>query len=84
MLRKWDDLPDFIRVPEVRPYWEILNKKRGQLVLKRLFDIVAGVVLLIILAIPMAIIAVLIKRDSEGPVFYRQERASGYTSSVRW
>ncbi len=76
MLKKWDDLPDFMRVPEVRPYWEILNKKRGQLGLKRLFDIVAGVILLIILAIPMGIIAVLIKRDSEGPVFYRQKRAT--------
>ena len=51
--------------------------------LKRLFDIVAGVVLLIILAIPMAIIAVLIKRDSEGPVFYRQERATAYGKHFR-
>lgn len=83
MLKKWDDLPDFMRVPEVRPYWEILNKKRGQLVLKRLFDIVAGIILLIILAIPMAVIAVLIKRDSEGPVFYRQERATAYGKHFR-
>ncbi|MBR3301546.1 MAG: sugar transferase [Firmicutes bacterium] len=83
MLKKWDDLPDFMRVPEVRPYWEILNKKRGQLMLKRLFDIVAGVILLIILAIPMAVIAVLIKRDSEGPVFYRQERATAYGKHFR-
>ena len=83
MLRKWDDLPDFMRVPEVRPYWEILNKKRGQLVLKRLFDIVVGVILLIILAIPMIIIAILIKRDSEGPVFYRQERATAYGKHFR-
>jgi lipopolysaccharide/colanic/teichoic acid biosynthesis glycosyltransferase len=83
MLKIWDDLPDFMRVPEVRPYWEILNKKRGQLVLKRLFDIVAGVILLIILAIPMIIIAILIKRDSEGPVFYRQERATAYGKHFR-
>ena len=83
MLKKWDDLPDFMRVPEVRPYWEILNKKRGQLMLKRLFDLVAGVILLIILAIPMAVIAVLIKRDSEGPVFYRQERATAYGKHFR-
>jgi lipopolysaccharide/colanic/teichoic acid biosynthesis glycosyltransferase len=83
MLKKWDDLPDFMRVPEVRPYWEILNKKRGQLGLKRLFDIVAGVILLIILAIPMGIIAVLIKRDSEGPVFYRQKRATAYGKHFR-
>ena len=83
MLKKWEDLPEFMKVGEVRPYWEILNKKRGQLVLKRSFDIVAGVILLIILAIPMGIIAVMIKRDSEGPVFYRQERATAYGKHFR-
>ena len=40
MLKRWDDLPDFMRVDEVRPYWEILDKKRGQLILKRVFDLV--------------------------------------------
>ena len=61
MLRKWEDLPDFMRIPEVRPYWEVLNRKRGQLVLKRLFDLTAGLLLSVILAIPMAVISVLIK-----------------------
>lgn len=78
MLKKWDDLPDFMRVDEVRPYWEVLNKKRGQLILKRIFDFIVALILLVILAIPMGIIAVLIKRDSEGPVFYRQERVTTY------
>lgn len=78
MLKKWDDLPDFMRVDEVRPYWEILNKRRGQLLLKRIFDLVVALILLVILAIPMAIITVLIKKDSEGPVFYRQERITTY------
>ena len=83
MLRRWDDLPDFMRVDEVRPYWEILNRKRGQLVLKRIFDLVVSIILLIILAIPMGVIAVLIKRDSEGPVFYRQERVTTYGRHFR-
>ena len=83
MLKKWDDLPDFMRVDEVRPYWEILNKRRVQLVLKRCFDLVVALILLVILAIPMAIIAVLIKRDSEGPVFYRQERVTTYGRHFR-
>jgi len=83
MLKKWDDLPDFMRVDEVRPYWEILNKRRGQLVLKRCFDLVVALVLLIILAIPMGIIAVLIKKDSDGPVFYRQERVTTYGRRFR-
>ena len=83
MLKKWDDLPDFMRVDEVRPYWEILDKKRGQLVLKRVFDLVVSIILLVILGIPMGIIAVLIKRDSEGPVFYRQERVTTYGRHFR-
>lgn len=78
MLKKWDDLPDFLRVPEVRPYWESLDKKRGQLVLKRVFDILVALILLILLSIPMLIIAIWIKVDSNGPVFYRQERVTSY------
>jgi len=83
MLKKWDDLPDFMRVDEVRPYWEILDKKRGQLILKRVFDLIVALILLVILAIPMSIIAILIKKDSEGPVFYRQERVTTYGRHFR-
>lgn len=83
MLRKWEDLPDSIRVPEVKPYWDILNKKRGQLVLKRCFDIIFASILLLILAIPMAILALVIKKDSAGPVFYRQERVTTYGRHFR-
>lgn len=74
VLRKWDDLPEFMKTEEVKPYYEALKKKRFSLVLKRAMDLVGGVVLLVLLAIPIAIIAVMIKLDSEGPVFYRQER----------
>ncbi len=83
MLRKWDDLPGFMRIPEVRPYWEILNGKRGQLFLKRIFDLVVSIILLMILAIPMVLIAVMIKADSEGPVFYRQQRVTTYGKHFR-
>lgn len=78
MLRKWEELPKFMRVPEVRPYWEALNKRRGELALKRAFDVVVAFILLCILALPMAVIAVMIKLDSPGPVFYRQERVTTY------
>lgn len=83
MLRQWEDLPDFMRVPEVKPYWDILNKKRGQLVLKRVFDLIVSIVLLIILAIPMAVISIWIKLDSKGPVLYRQERVTTYGKHFR-
>lgn len=78
MLKKWEELPDFMRNDEVKPYYEILKKKRVSRVLKRAMDLLGGLILLIILAIPIAVIAIWIKLDSTGPVFYRQERITTY------
>ena len=83
MMRKWEALPEFMKTPEVRPYWEILYKKRGQLLLKRVFDLLLSLILLIILAIPMAIIALMIKREDPGPALYRQERVTTYGKHFR-
>lgn len=76
ILCKWDNLPDNMRIKEVRLYYDILAKKKGQLLLKRIFDFVVALIMLIVLCIPIAIISVWIKLDSEGPVFYRQERVT--------
>lgn len=81
--RDWYELPAFMRIPEVRSYWEILNKRRSQIVLKRIFDLIVAWILLVILAIPMLIIALWIKIDSKGPVFYRQERVTTYGRKFR-
>lgn len=78
LLRKWEELPEFMRTNEVRPYYDVLKKKKLSLVLKRMLDLIGGLILLVLLAIPMAVIAVMIKLDSEGPVFYRQERITTY------
>lgn len=43
-------------------------------VLKRGFDLVVSLAALAVLAIPLAIIAVLVKLSSPGPVFFRQKR----------
>ena len=83
ILKKWDDLPEFMKCDEVKVYYDILSRKKGSLVLKRIFDIVVGVILLILLAVPMLIIAVMIKMDSKGPVFYRQERVTRYGKKFR-
>ena len=83
LLRKWEAIPDFMRTPEVREYWDILRKKRFQLLLKRIFDFLIAFIMLIILLIPMLIIAILIKADSEGPVLYRQERVTTFGKHFR-
>ena len=78
MFKKWDDLPEFMRVPEVKPYYEIIRGKRFSLLLKRAFDFCVALILTLILALPMIVIAICIKADSKGPVFYRQERVTAY------
>ncbi len=65
-----------MRIPEVKPYYDALNKKRLSLLLKRAFDFCVALIMTVILAIPMLFIAIWIKADSEGPVFYRQERVT--------
>lgn len=76
--REWNELPDLMKTAEVRPYWDVLSKKRGQLHLKRIFDVIVSLCLIFCLAVPMGIIAIVIKLDSPGTVFYRQERVTTY------
>lgn len=83
MLRKWEDLPEFMKTPEVRPYYDILDKKRPSLLMKRIFDVCIAGILIVILAIPMLIISIWIKTDSEGNVMYRQERITSYGKRFR-
>lgn len=78
MLKKWETLPDYMQNDEVRGYYETLQKKKVSMFLKRIMDLVGGLILLILLAIPMIVISIMIKLDSEGPVFYRQERVTTY------
>ena len=83
ILPKWEELPDDIRTEAVRPYYEALSKRKAGLFFKRLFDIFAALDLIILLGIPMIIIAIMIKSDSKGPVFFRQERVTSYGAKFR-
>ena len=63
---------------EVRPYYDILRKKRVTLIIKRLFDIVVSALMLVALSPLFLILAVAIKLDSKGSVFFRQVRVTQY------
>ena len=78
ILRPFEELPAEFRCDEVRHYYEILMKKRGSLIVKRLTDIVLSLILMTLLLLPIAVIAVVVKATSKGPVFYRQERVTTY------
>ena len=77
-LCKWEELPSELRIPEVRPYWEKLNSKYGQVVAKRVFDVAGSVALIAVLSPAMIATAIAIKKESAGPVMYRQERVTQY------
>lgn len=82
-LCRWEDLPEGMRTEEVRPYYDSLAKKRGQLALKRALDVAGTVTLLVVLSPVMLVLAVAIKLDSPGPVFFRQERVGRYGEPFR-
>lgn len=81
MLRKWDALPKAMQNEKVRPYYETLQKKKLSLMGKRLFDIIMSLLGIILLSPILVILAILIKIDSKGPVFFRQERFTTYGES---
>lgn len=83
ILKAWDDLPEQMRTDAVRPYYDAICGKRGALVVKRVFDVVASVVLLMVLLPVFALLAIAIKLDSPGPVFFRQVRVSQYGKTFR-
>lgn len=83
LLCDWNELPDFMRTAEVRPYWEFLDSRRGQLAAKRVLDVFGSLALLGVLSPAMAAIAIAVKADSPGPVMFRQERVTRYGKRFR-
>ena len=78
ILKKWENIPDNIKNEKTKEYYDILNSKKITLFLKRLFDIIFSTILLIVLSPILIILAIAIKIDSKGPIFYRQERITQY------
>lgn len=77
-LAPWSSLPEWMQTPQVREYYDILAKHKGELILKRVFDVLFSGILLVIVSPFMLIISLLIVIDSPGGVFYRQARITQY------
>lgn len=78
ILLPFDRLPSQLQCDEVKQYYDILDKKRFSLILKRITDVILALIILLLLLIPMAVIAIVIKCNSKGPVLYKQERVTTY------
>ena len=83
ILRKWEDLPLNMQTEEVREYYDALQKKKASLFFKRVFDVVVSFLMLVAILPFFAVLAIAIKLDSKGPVFYRQVRLTQYGKEFR-
>ena len=83
ILKDWEQLPEELQLDEVKPYYEVLKKKKLSLILKRIFDIVVSFVMLIILSPVFVFLGIAIKIDSKGPIFFRQERITQYWKTFK-
>jgi lipopolysaccharide/colanic/teichoic acid biosynthesis glycosyltransferase len=82
-LKEWNDLPEIMKNPEVKPYYDSLKEKTASLIGKRVFDLFVSVLMIVILTPLILITAVAIEIDSRGPVFYRQARITQYGREFR-
>ena len=81
--RTWGEIPTFMKNDFTLKYYRHLSRKRTSMVLKRIFDVIMSAVLLVLLSPVILVLAVWIKVDSRGPVFFRQERITQYGRKFR-
>ncbi len=82
-MRKWEELPEEFQRDEVRPYYEHLREHRISLVLKRIMDLLAACLLLLLLFPFMLVIGIIVGVTSPGGVFFCQERVTAYGRHFR-
>lgn len=83
MLCRWEELPQNMQNDAVRPYYDSLQSKKCSLFLKTVFDRVVSLLMLIGLSPIFVLLAIMIKMDSPGEVFFRQERVTQYGKRFR-
>ena len=65
------------------PMYEGALEESSRSTVKRIFDVTVSAVMLVVLAPAFAVIAAAVKKDSKGPVFFRQERVTRYGRHFR-
>lgn len=74
----WDKMPERMKNKEVRVYYDLLKGRLVSLIIKRGFDIVVSMFMIIILSPILLLLAIWIKADSKGPAIFKQVRVTQY------
>ena len=77
-MKKWNELPKVMQNDKVKYYYDILQEHEKELKLKRSFDIICSLIMIIILSPVLIVLSVMIKLDSKGPVLFKQVRVTTY------
>lgn len=72
-----------MRKDEILPYYKILRNKQISLFLKRIFDIIMSLILIIVMSPLLMVLAILIKRDSKGEIIYKSTRITQYNKEFQ-
>ncbi len=83
LLKKWEALPSGFQNEEVKKYYDILKKKSGSLVLKRIFDIFFSTIFILIFSPLYLVLALLILIDSGFPIIYKQSRITQFSKEFK-
>lgn len=78
LLKKWENLPLEFQTEEAKPYYDILQRKKLYLLVKRVLDIFFSLLLLLLLSPLFLIICFTIIIDSPGNPFFLQTRVTQY------
>ncbi len=82
-MKKWEELPEYMRNDETAPYYELLSHKKLSLAGKRVFDVIASMILIVLLSPLMLAIGLIVKLTSPGEVIFRQIRVTAYGRRFR-
>lgn len=80
---EWTRLPEEMQNDEVKKYYDILKHKSANIIVKRCFDVLVSVILLIVLLPVFLVISICIKCTSSGPIFFRQVRVTKYNKKFK-
>lgn len=80
---KYDKLPQKLKNPTTKFYYDRLKKKKVTFFFKRLFDFVMSLCMIVILSPILLLLSILILCTSKGPILYKQKRVTRYGKIFR-
>lgn len=77
-LKCWENLPEYMQNDSVKPYYNSLDSRKFSIAIKRTFDFVMSLILILVLLPIFLVVSLIIILDSPGSPFFCQTRVTRY------